>query len=241
MSFRNTFVVLSFFFSSSKLTQLGDEDKAVDEDHKSGGQRDWRQVACNSLIPTILTIASGYLTGGEDMPLQPAADRTVAALSGAFLGYYACCCGDTWASELGQLSLEEPRLITTLRPVRKGTNGGVTLTGLAASLGGGLFMGFIFYAMSIISPTGNYSFAVQQWKIIPFGLVAGLVGSIIDSILGATIQFTGYNRDNGKITSKVGDNVTPISGLPLLDNNAVNLVSASMTAALSGFATVFLF
>lgn len=165
-SFRAGMVLLAFFFSSSKLTQLSDEDKAVADDHKAGGQRDWVQVACNGAIPAILTVAAACLTGGFDATLRPAASPQLAALYGAFLGYFSCCCGDTWASELGQLSKEEPRLITSMRPVRKGTNGGVTLLGLGASVAGGLFIGLTFYAAGIVSPTGNYSAGVRQWPLI---------------------------------------------------------------------------
>lgn len=235
-------MLLAFFFISSKFTELGEEEKAVDDSHKAGaGLRDWKQVACNGLIPAILTVAAGILTGGMDGPLRPATAPTLAALYAGFLGYFGCCCGDTWASELGQLSQDEPRLITTLRPVRKGTNGGVTLLGLGASIAGGLFIGLVFYAFGVISPSSNTAAAMQQWKLIPLGLAAGFVGSIIDSILGATVQFTGYNRKTGKITGKTGPDVTTISGIPVLDNNLVNAVSATLTAVLTALVALSLF
>ena len=240
-SFRAGIVLLSFFFVSSQFTKLGEEEKQVDEAHKTGGQRDWKQVCCNALLPAMFTVAAGVLSGGLDAPLRAATAPTLTALYGAFLGYFSCCCGDTWASELGQLSAQEPRLITTLRPVRKGTNGGVTVAGFLASMAGGLFIGVVFYSAGVFSPSGNFAAAVPQWQLIPVGLAAGLVGSIIDSILGATVQFTGYNRETGKITGRVGAEVTLISGMPLLDNNGVNVMSATLTAVLTALVALRLF
>lgn len=73
------------------------------------------------------------------------------------------------------------------------------------------------------------------------GLVAGLVGSVIDSTLGASIQFTGFNRTTGKITSSVGSDVVHISGYPLLTNNGVNLVSATTCSVLCAYAALRIF
>ncbi|KAK9829199.1 hypothetical protein WJX72_004446 [[Myrmecia] bisecta] len=198
-SFRCGVTLLAFYASSSKITAFREEAKAVDEAFKEGGQRDWKQVCCNALIPAGIALAFGYWTGG------------------GFLGYYACFCGDTWVYELGQLSEAMPRLITSLRPARKGTNGGVTLLGLAASVAGGLFTGMTFYAAGLLSPTlravgGQASIATSQWALIPIGLAAGLFGSILDSVLGATVQFSGFNRTTSKVTSKQGADVVHISG-----------------------------
>ncbi|KXZ46526.1 hypothetical protein GPECTOR_43g963 [Gonium pectorale] len=170
--------------------------------------------------------------------LEPWRAAALTALMGGFLGYYACCCGDTWASELGPLSADTPRLITNMRPVRRGTNGGVTLLGLSASIMGGMFVGLVFYLGGLLSPTlwifeAQRTLAAAQWRLIPLGLVAGLAGSVLDSLLGATLQFSGYDPATGRIVGRPGPGVMRISGVPILDNNAVNAVSASVTAGLT--------
>lgn len=212
------------------------------------------QVVCNGAVPTLLAVAYGALAGCLDLPLGSPVLATVEAwradiltlLMGGFLGYYACCCGDTWASELGVLSADSPRLITTLQPVRRGTNGGVTLLGLSASLAGGLWVGAVFYAAALLSPTlwvfePQRVAAVAQWRLVPLGLMAGLCGSLVDSLLGATLQFSGYDRQAARIVGRPGPHVTRISGVPLLSNNLVNLVSASVTSALTALVALRMF
>mmetsp|Transcript_22721 Transcript_22721/g.54391 ORF Transcript_22721/g.54391 Transcript_22721/m.54391 type:complete len:417 (+) Transcript_22721:194-1444(+) len=234
-SFRFTVVLLGFFLASSAITRVGEELKDIEEGHKKGGQRDAWQVLSNGGIPSALAVAFWAACGAADAPLAAAGSALPATvLPAAFLGYYACCCGDTWASELGVLSKATPRLITTLQPVRPGTNGAVTPLGTAASLAGGAFIGLCFGAAGLAAPgLSEAQRAAMQAQAAPClmaGAAAGLLGSVVDSLLGATVQFTGYNRKTKKITSKRSKDVTHISGISVLDNNTVNLVSASFTS-----------
>lgn len=83
--------------------------------------------------------------------------------------------------------------------------------------------------------------ALTQGQCVRAGAAAGLLGSLIDSVLGATVQFTGFNRVTQKVTSKLGPDVVHISGHSLLTNNLVNLVSASLVSLLTAWAVLVLY
>ena len=70
----------------------------------------------------------------------------------------------------------------------------------------------------------------QPWHIVTLAGVAGVFGSLVDSFLGATIQYSGWDEDSCCVVETAGKNVKHISGRPILDNHAVNLMSSTITA-----------
>lgn len=235
-------LLLAFFFTSSKVTKIGEDRKRrVEEDFKEGGQRNWIQVLANSAIATVLVILLAIKTGGQDQCLDSNGSKVITGIIGAIIGHYCCCNGDTWSSEIGVLSDEQPRLVTTLKPVRKGTNGGVTLQGLLAATAGGLTIGLTFVAVGLMTAECSFDMSLQQLLVIPISAAAGLLGSLIDSLLGATLQFSGYCSVRNKVVSKRGPTVTKISGMTILDNDAVNAVSVLLTSVITAYACIFFF
>jgi len=190
---------------------------------------------------TVLRLHEVNISDGTWCPLSnTVANGWSRILIFAALGHFSCCLGDTLASELGILSRVKPRLITTLRPVPPGTNGGVTLIGTLVSILGGGIIGFLVGVTLILENAQ----CANKWKRIlvdtcVWGLIGGGFGSLLDSILGATVQQTRYSTEKKVIlqdhtgSTREGDQV--ISGLALLTNNQVNLVSSVVCAATVGW------
>uniref|UniRef100_A0A3Q3VYL0 Transmembrane protein 19 n=1 Tax=Mola mola TaxID=94237 RepID=A0A3Q3VYL0_MOLML len=223
--------LLAFFFTSSRLTRWGGaQKKKIDAEYKEGGQRNWVQVFCNGGVPTELALLYMIEVGPGEIPIDFGKQYSASWMCLSLLGALACSTGDTWASEVGPvLSKSQPRLITTWKEVPAGTNGGVTPVGLAASFVGGLVVGVAYFVTQLLL-VSNLHFADPQWPIILYGGVAGLLGSMLDSYLGAHMQYSGFDVSVGKVVGYESATTRRICGKPILDNNGVNLFSSILIA-----------
>jgi uncharacterized membrane protein len=179
-------------------------------------------VLANSLTASLLSLLHTYQLRAREHALRaadPAAGSLCFAWGGDLLvvgiiANYACVAADTFSSELGILAPGQPRLITSprLRKVPRGTNGGVTLTGLAAGLLGSvlivtaamLFLPFCT-AGTAARPGGGVPWMVEQRRVLIAGLtVWGFLGSVVDSVLGGLLQSSVRDVRSGKIVEGEG-------------------------------------
>ncbi len=155
-------MLLAFFISGNIVTKYKYEDKeALGVAESNKGMRDINNVAGNGLSPAIFAIVFGIT-------------HDTSFLVG-FSGAVATACADTFSTEIGQAE-GNPRLITTLRKVPVGTNGGVSLPGLGASVLGSALI-------SAVALTLRF-----DMLLFPICLISGFSGGIVDSILGATVE-----------------------------------------------------
>ena len=240
-SVRLGLTLITFFVASSKATRIGAATKRKLEDsHQEGGNRNWVQVAANGGVGTALAACFLVITRQNgDSPEQPLAYGSqpwLTVLQVAYMCHYACCNADTWASEFGVLSRHRPRLVTSGASVPPGTNGGVSVVGTGASVAGGLLIGLVFWVLgAALQPAAAAAASPlpPQWPLVPLGAAAGFLGSMADSLLGATLQFSGWSERKGVVVERPGEGVRHISGWDVLDNHQVNLLAAALGLALS--------
>jgi uncharacterized membrane protein len=115
-----------------------------------------------------------------------------------------------------------------------GTNGAVSNVGLIASAAGGLAMGLIHGLFLAPFLAVSASARVRELGALAVvGLLGGLGGSLLDSILGATIQVTYYDPVERVIVKKPTESSQRLAGLAFLSNEMVNVVSTTATAVLA--------
>ena len=198
------------------------------------------QVLACSLLAVILGLIHGVVCGEErSISFRDNSDSTdflASALSCGIIAHHATCLADTLASELGILSKSKPRLVTQpWKIVPSGTNGGVSILGFVWSGMGGLIIGLstlLLDYLSGISPLNTV-------PMILFSAACGLVGSLIDSLLGATVQQTYFDPDS-KLVYQANDEHKPpstklVAGINLLNNEQVNMASVAITTSLGGW------
>ncbi|KAL7414545.1 integral membrane protein DUF92-domain-containing protein [Mrakia frigida] len=243
-------VMIVFYLIGSRATKHKAHLKSLLETgHDSttvSGNRNAFQVLCNSISGIVAAVAFRVLNQNSAKNACSIIDSSSngslsRALMFAALGHYACCMGDTLASELGILATSPPRLLTTFRTVPPGTNGGVTLAGLGFSLLGGLLMSLTLLATLLVeSATCRGSLGLSEAiEIILVGAAGGLGGSLLDSLLGATLQRTWYSEKQKKIVtsapSEKEEGLKVVSGWDVLSNSQVNLVCGMASALASGW------
>lgn len=225
----------------------------------TSGNRNAVQVLCNSFTAVLACVAFRMLNakaavdplGKETLAVWRGIDVSNLLLTLVVGGHYAACMGDTLASELGILSRGQPRLVTNpTRTVPRGTNGGVSPLGLTVSALGGTLIGLVQAASLAIHyhfnnpfPTSSTTITPPYLKLIALLTAAGFTGSLIDSVLGATLQQTLYSPTSkkvlvGSITDVIEGNKDDapepiwerVTGADVLDNNAVNFLASALTA-----------
>jgi uncharacterized protein (TIGR00297 family) len=206
-------LLILFFVASSGLSRVGSGRKAAQMRGivAKAGARDTRQVMANGGV--FAAAAAGSLIWPHE------------AWSAAALGALAAVTADTWGTEIGGLARGAPRLITTWREVPPGTSGAVSIAGVVATVLGAAF---------IATCAALLGWGVGQAAA---ALVGGVAGAIADSLVGASVQerrrCTACAMDTEQRIHLCGATTVVIGGLVWLENDAVNLLSSAVGAAVA--------
>lgn len=196
-------ILIAFFLSGSLLSKLNPH---TNQSQKNG--RDYKQVLSNGIAPAIGVLLTA---------LTPIIREQATVF---FLASLATATADTWATEIGVRYSNRVFNIFSFRPMQKGLSGGVSVIGLVASI-----LGAMFIALLPMLPfwQGEKMCGLVLINVLPIVAIAGFLGALIDSLLGATIQAK-YQKDGIYIEENLAA-ATKVSGVRFIDNNIVNLIS----------------
>jgi uncharacterized protein (TIGR00297 family) len=172
LGWRGYGVVMFYFLVGSAVTKIGMAQKeAQGIAEKRGGARGPENVWGSAFTATICAIGIGGIklglldTGWESLLLL------------GYVASFATKLSDTTASEVGKAYGKSTFLITTFKPVPRGTEGAISLEGTLAGIVGGILISLVAYSLGMITFTG-----------VIICTIAAFVATNLESVIGATLQ-----------------------------------------------------
>jgi uncharacterized protein (TIGR00297 family) len=168
LGWRGWLAVVAYLALGSLVTKLGYRAKAAEglaeaRGGRRGPENVWGSAATGAALALLI-------------PLLPAAATPLLLLG--FAASFAAKLADTFGSEIGKRWGRSTVLITSLRPVARGTEGAISLEGTVASGFGGALMAALMLALGLLD-------GWRAWLLV--SLVA-LLATLLESLIGATLQ-----------------------------------------------------
>ena len=210
-------LLVIYFVSSSALSRFRSREKDVATAGRveKSGHRDAVQVLANGGL---------FALGAVAYAIEP---RAIWQVAGA--GALAASAADTWATEIGVLASGKPRSILGFRPVEAGVSGGVSVQGTTAAFAASA-------AIALVARLLGWPSAAAV-----AALVGGVLGSFLDSVLGAAAQSRRHcpacDQPTEARVHRCGTATRHVGGFAWLDNDGVNLLATAGGAA-AGVAAV---
>jgi uncharacterized protein (TIGR00297 family) len=172
LGWRGYGVVLFYFLVGSAVTRIGMAQKEAEGiAEKRGGARGPENVWGSAFTATVCALGVAAIKFGW---LDTAWESLF------ILGYvasFATKLSDTTASEVGKAYGKSTFLITTLKPVPRGTEGAISLEGTLAGIVGGILISLVAYSLGMITFQG-----------VMICTIAAFVATNVESVIGATLQ-----------------------------------------------------
>ena len=196
--------ILTLLVLTSTATRFGRRHKqrlgASEERHG----RDAAQVAANLGIAVLIMDPS---VQSAMIDTRPFAGRAFASVFVLGLAALAEAAADTVSSEIGQVLGGTPRMITTLRRVEPGIDGGITVAGTLAGI----------LAAGLVAAAGSTALQLGPWMLL-VSWAGGVFGLFFDSLLGATLERAGWLNNDAvnflSTASAVGSALALLAMLP---------------------------
>jgi uncharacterized protein (TIGR00297 family) len=204
-------LLLSFFATSVALSswRRGAKRERTGDVVEKPGARDGWQVLANGGVFAACAVASLIWTSAFIAP--------------AGVGAIAAAAADTWATEIGTAIAQRPLSIRTWRVVPPGTSGAVSLAGSIGLVLGAATMGTVAWLAGFDRHTALA------------GTAGAVIGALVDTLLGASIQERRYCAVCGTPTEqrvhRCGARTERHGGWRWMTNDSVNVWCTTSGAA----------